>query len=302
MEPNPLLKRLGLSPNDRVVILHADDVGMCQAGLEAYADMVDFGLLSSASTMVPCAWFPATAAFCRENAAKVDMGVHITFNSEWPTMRWGPIATRDPASGLLDADGYFPASVEALHAQMNPEAGQRELQAQVERALAAGIDVTHIDSHMFAVSQPAVFQTYIQIAMQYRIPPLLVRGQASDLYDLDRGESAMEAPDEIANTMNMLQEQGLPVLDYLYLTPLNSDEDRLTLMQRFLPRFAPGITYLIFHPAKDTPEMRALAPDWKARAADYASLKNEAVRKAFQDAGIHIIGWRVLRDLMREVV
>lgn len=299
MESNPLLKKLGLGPNDRAVILHADDVGLCQAGLEAYTELVDFGLLSSASVMVPCAWFPATAAYCRENAAKVDMGVHITFNSEWPAMRWAPLSTRDPASGLLDDDGYFPATAEALHARVDPEAAQREIQAQVERALAAGIDVTHMDSHMFAVASPPIFQAYVQTALQYRIPPLLVRGQASDLYYLEQGESAMEAPDEIANYMNRLQEQGLPVLDTLYLTPLNTDEDRVAVAQRLLTRLAPGITYLIFHPAKDTPEMHALASDWKARVADYEGLKNDALRKAFQDAGVHIIGWRVLRDLMR---
>src|SRR5512145_1294212 len=120
MEPNPLLKKLGLGPNDRAVILHADDVGLCHAGLEAYTELVDFGLLSSASVMAPCAWFPATASYCRENAAKGDMGVHITFNSEWPAMRWSPLSTRDPASGLLDDDGYFPATTEALHAHADP--------------------------------------------------------------------------------------------------------------------------------------------------------------------------------------
>lgn len=302
MGTNPLLKKLGLSPNDRAVILHADDVGLCQAGLEAYIELVDFGLLSSASAMVPCAWFPATATYCRENAAKVDMGVHITFNSEWPTMRWAPISTCDPASGLLDDDGYFPATTEALHARVDPEAAQREIQAQVERALAAGIDVTHIDSHMFAVSHPGIFQAYIQTALQQRVPPLLVRGQASDLYYLEQGESPAEAPDEMGQYMNMLQEQGLPVLDALYLTPLNTDEDRVAQIQRLLPRLAPGITYLILHPAKATPEMQALASDWKARAADYAGLKNDALRKVFQDAGVHIIGWRVLRDLMREIL
>ena len=107
MAPNPVLKKLGLSDEARVVIFHADDIGMCQASLAAYADLVGVGLISAASTMVPCPWFPATAAFCRANPDRVDMGVHITLTSEWADYRWGPTSTCDPTSGLLDADGYM---------------------------------------------------------------------------------------------------------------------------------------------------------------------------------------------------
>lgn len=88
---NPFLARLGYGPDDRVVIIHADDVGMCQASLAAFADMVAFGLVSSGSTMVPCSWFPAAAAFCRANP-EVDMGVHVTLTCEWDAYRWGPIS------------------------------------------------------------------------------------------------------------------------------------------------------------------------------------------------------------------
>ena len=156
MRPNPLLKRLGLSDDARAVIFHADDVGMCQASLAAYVDLVDFGLISAASTMVPCSWFPATAAFCRDHPGeKVDMGVHLTLTSEWDGYRWGPISTRDPASGLMDTDGYFHPDTESAQAHGDPAAVQLEIQTQVERALAAGIDVTHIDSHMGTVFHPS---------------------------------------------------------------------------------------------------------------------------------------------------
>jgi predicted glycoside hydrolase/deacetylase ChbG (UPF0249 family) len=182
---------------------------------------------------------------------------------------------------------------------VDPEAAQREMAAQIERALAAGIDVTHIDSHMFAVATPELFNAYVQVALQYHIPPLLVRGQAGDLYYLEQGETPIEAPDEMAQYMRMLQAQGIPVLDYLYLTPLNTGEGRVAQMQRLLKVLPPGITYLIIHPAKDTPEIRALTLDWEGRVADYEAFGSEAMRQVFQDAGIHIIGWRALRDLMR---
>ena len=88
MTPNPLLKKLGYSETDRLVIFHTDDIGMCQASLQAFKDLWEFGTISSGAVMVPCPWFPATAEFCRNNP-EVDMGVHATLNSEWESYRWG---------------------------------------------------------------------------------------------------------------------------------------------------------------------------------------------------------------------
>jgi predicted glycoside hydrolase/deacetylase ChbG (UPF0249 family) len=119
MNPNPLLKKPGLADDDRLVILHADDVGMCQASLTAFADLVEFGLVSSGATMVPCPWFPAVAAYCREHPG-VDLGVHLTLTSEWDTYRWGPLSTRDPASGLLDGEGYFYRCSEGVQEHADP--------------------------------------------------------------------------------------------------------------------------------------------------------------------------------------
>ncbi|GAF81194.1 unnamed protein product, partial [marine sediment metagenome] len=83
MIPNPALKKIGFSDLDRLVIFHADDIGMCQGSLSAYDDLLTFGLLSSAATMVPCPWFPAVGMFYRNhpNKEKLDIGVHLTLNS-----------------------------------------------------------------------------------------------------------------------------------------------------------------------------------------------------------------------------
>jgi hypothetical protein len=274
MQPNPLLKKLGLSDDDRAVIIHADDVGMCQASLVAYADLVEFGLVSAASTMVPCPWFPATAAFCRAHPDDVDMGVHVTLTSEFEGYRWGPLSTRDPASGLLDPGGYFHAENEAVFAHGDADAVQREIEAQVRRALEAGIDVTHIDTHMGTVVHPRFLPAYIQAALGQRVPPLLLRLDEAGLRELGLdAESAalfVEQPD-----------------------------GRLEQIRRVLLALPPGVSYLIIHPAQDTPELRAIAPDWRGRVADFRAFTSHGLRAIIKDAGIHVIGWRVLRDLMR---
>ena len=126
MQANPVLRRLGFTDHDRVAVVHADDVGMCQATLPAFAELLDFGLVTSGAVMVPCPWFPAAAAYCREHP-QADVGVHSTLTSEWDPYRWGPVSTRDEASGLLDAEGYFPRSSQQVQSQGQPEAAQAEL-------------------------------------------------------------------------------------------------------------------------------------------------------------------------------
>jgi predicted glycoside hydrolase/deacetylase ChbG (UPF0249 family) len=296
MLANPVLKRLGLSADDRVVIVHADDVGMCQASLASYADLVDFGLVSAASVMVPCPWFAATAAYCRNNSDKVDMGVHLTLTSEWDGYRWGPVSTRDVASGLMDEEGYFYASTEAAQGHGEPRAVGREIQAQVERALAAGIDVTHVDSHMGTVFHPLFLAAFVEVSSQHCLPPLLLRKDQAELRELgiDAETAAL-----FSEQLRLFEAQGLPLLDDIYQMPLDQPEDRVQQVIHVLEGLQAGITYLIIHPAKDTPELRAITPDWPCRVADYEAFTSESLRSFVEESGVHLIGWRVLRELMR---
>jgi predicted glycoside hydrolase/deacetylase ChbG (UPF0249 family) len=297
MQPNPILKMLGFADDDRLVIFHADDVGMCQASLAAYADLVQAGLVLAASTMVPCPWFPAVAAFCRDHAQdNLDLGVHLTLTSEFEACRWGPISTCDPSSGLIDQEGYFFAETEAVFTHGEPDAVQREIQAQVQRALDAGIDVTHVDTHMGSVVHPKFIPAYLQLAFQHGIPPFLLRKDEAGLQELG---IAHEPAALLVNQLQALEAQGLPLLDDFQVMPLEQPENRLEQLKRALATLPPGITYLIFHPAKDTPELRSITPDWRGRVADYEAFLSEAVEVLIKEAGVHVIGWRLLRDLMR---
>ncbi|MDD5370175.1 MAG: ChbG/HpnK family deacetylase, partial [Anaerolineaceae bacterium] len=166
MRPNPVLHQLGLANTDRVVIIHTDDIGMCQASVSAFAKLYDFGLISSGATMVPCPWFLEAARFCREHQG-VDMGVHLTLTSEWETYRWGPVSTRDIASGLMDEQGYFPRCVGPVQENADPAAANWEMEGQVKRAIAAGIQPTHIDTHMGTVAHAKFIPGYLGISAQY---------------------------------------------------------------------------------------------------------------------------------------
>jgi hypothetical protein len=291
---NQFLQRLGFSASDRVVIVHADDMGMCHATIPAVADLFDAGLVSSAAAMVPCGWFPAAARHCRE-APTIDVGVHVTLTCEWQTPRWAPISTVDRASGLFDDEGYLHRTSEAV-AGADPAAVAGEIEAPIARAQAAGIDVTHIDSHMGAVFHPALLAGYLAAAERARVPAFVPRFDAASL--LHRGiPEPLVAP--LLEALATCEARGLPLIDHLAMMPLDDPRDRVGMARRLFDGLRPGLSYLILHPAVDTPELRAIAPDWRCRVADHEAFSDVGLRHHVAAQGIHVIGWRVIRDALR---
>ncbi len=294
MKPNPILKKLGLNDNDRAVIIHTDDIGMCQASVAAFADLVDFGLISSGATMVPCPWFLDAAEYCRIHP-QVDMGVHLTLTCEWKNYRWGPVSTRDPHSGLVDAQGFFyPTSAQAQELA-DPSAALVEIQAQIERAKQAGIEATHADTHMGTLAHPKFVAAYIQTAVQAGLPPMMFRfneaGWAAQNLDPETIHMAMQM-------VEVLEEQGVPLLDNIATVHLEDPNNRMECAKQTLSELPPGVTHFIIHPSKDTPELRAITPDWRSRAGDYETFTSEEMRKFLQNCGLNVIGYRDLQHLM----
>jgi predicted glycoside hydrolase/deacetylase ChbG (UPF0249 family) len=285
---NPALRELGFSAQDRVVIIHADDVGMCAATIDAFFELATCGLISAGSVMVPCPWFPAVAAGCRSQA-ELDVGVHLTLTSEWDGYRWGPLSTRDPASGLLDEEGYFYRNQDQWRS-VDPQAVRGEVEAQVDRAAVAGLDVSHLDCHMFSLVRSCLVDQYVSAGFDRKLPVLITR---QPQWVAALSEAAIAG----------WEQQGLPVFDHLREMPLvGPATDRLDLAKRLFCQLPPGLIYLITHPARDTPELRAITPDWRHRVADFDTFRDGddgELAQYLRRAGIHVIGWRLLRELMR---
>lgn len=285
---NPALRELGFAAADRVVVVHADDIGMCEATVDAFFDAAERGAISAGSAMVPCPWFPAVAARCR-GRTDVDLGVHLTLTCEWDRYRWGPLSTRDPASGLLDAEGYFHRSQDPWppdHPRL-AAAAVAEMTAQVDRAQAAGLDLTHLDGHMFAMLHPALTAPYVELGLARGLPVLLTRQPQW----VERLSAAALAGWE---------ERGLPVFDHLREAPLSAPvADRPAWARRMFDELPTGLTYLITHPARDTPELRAIGADWPQRVADLETFGDPELASHLRRTGVEVIGWQPLRELLR---
>ncbi|CAM4447970.1 ChbG/HpnK family deacetylase [Deinococcus marmoris] len=163
--------------------------------------------------------------------------------------------------------------------------------------LAWGLDVTHVDAHMGTAAHPRYLPDLLELALTQGLPPLFPRQTAADWQAAGlTGEDARQAE----QTTFQLEERGVPLVDHLRMLPLDVGGDHAALTRQMLRDLPPGITHFILHPAHDTPELRAICGDWPARVANYHALMDPALRRDVQNLGIQVIGYRPLRDLLRQ--
>ena len=161
-----------------VLIPHVDDLGVSHGANQAFVELAGLGFVTCGSVMPPCGWFTEMVEMAKAQPA-LDVGVHLTLTSESRACRWRPISTASRASGLLDGDGYMWPDVPSVRRHADPGAVETELRAQIEAALAAGLDVTHLDTHMGAAAAPEFAAIYAALGREYRLPVLLTRESAS---------------------------------------------------------------------------------------------------------------------------
>lgn len=272
-----LAERLGYPPDAKLLIVNCDDLGSSHAANVGIYEALRKGVATSATLMVPCPWAREAAARYRGE----DVGVHLTLNAEWDLYRWGPI-TYGPS--LLDGDGGFPRTLQDVWDHADLDEVRRELRAQVERAILCGFDVTHLDSHMGTLQlRPEFFDVYLELAVEFRLPIRLSGASTERLIGFPFRRLAAE--------------EGVVFPDHLLV--LRGVGTRRAL-ERALADLRPGVTEIYTHPAVDTPEIRALAPDWANRVDDHDLLVNDrSLAELIRRAGAELIGYRPLRELMR---
>ncbi|RMH68325.1 MAG: ChbG/HpnK family deacetylase [Bacteroidetes bacterium] len=287
-QPTPTLaERLGYGPEARLLIVNGDDVGMSHASNAASIEAMEKGLMTSATIMVPCPWFPEIAAYARAHP-EADFGLHLTHTSEWKGYRWGPVAPKTEVPGLVDPQGYLWPSVQEVYAHATPEEALVEARAQIEKALAAGIDVTHLDSHMGTLHyDPAYHAVYRTLALEYDLP-IRMPGRA---VLAERG---------LEHLRDQLDADGIVSPDHLIFGGPDEGESVEAYWKRILRTLQPGVTELFIHAALAGEEMRHITNSWKTRDTEYRLFTTDPeIRAMIEEEGIILIGYRELRRLQR---
>ncbi|MDA8341751.1 MAG: ChbG/HpnK family deacetylase [Actinomycetota bacterium] len=279
--PDPTVAaELGLPDDARLVIVECAELGFCHAANVGVFDALRSGGATSAALMVPAPWARQAAAQYRGE----DVGVQLALNAEHDLYRWGPITQ---APSLLDGDGGFPRTVTDLWDHADLDEVRRECRAQIERAVLWGFDVSHLASHLDAMLlRPEFFDIYLDLAVEFRLP---IRAVTSEV----EGQAGFPI-------RALAADEGVRFADAFATLPDEGGTTSRRLLAETLASLEPGVTELWFRPATDSPELRAMSPDWEQRVDDHVLLADErGVAELFEQAGVTAIGYRTLRDVMR---
>lgn len=272
-----LLERLGLDPGTRALLVSCGGLGVSHASNQAVYAALRLGVATTAALLVPCPWSRDAAARYRDD----DIGVELTANAEYERYRWGPI-TMSPT--LVDGDGGFPRTVEDLWDHADVDELRRETRAQVARALQWGFDVSHLGSHLDALTlRPEFFDIYLDLAEEFKLPIRLPDEATESRVQFPLRELAAEAGALHADRVVSLRSAG-------------SREALLAALRDLTP----GVTEVRLRPAMDSSELRAFDPDWNTRVSEYHLVTGDAELAAVLTS-VRPIGYRALRDAQRQL-
>jgi chitin disaccharide deacetylase len=276
----------------RLLMVHADDAGMCHSVNLATSEALLSSSVQSASIMVPCPWFSEIADLARRRP-DLDLGLHLTLTSEWRHYRWRPVAPPDKVKGLLDSEGYLWRDVISAAGRATPAEVEIELRAQLDRARQFGVQFTHVDSHMGTLfARPDFFEVYTKVAREARVVCMLPRPTP---------EAAAELAEYpiTADMLNAKERDGFVLLDRLITgVPGSTVEARKQSYRALLRNLKPGVTKLIVHLAKDDPEIRAVTNAWQQRWADFLFWTSSEAKALMKELDIQPVTYRELGKLL----
>ncbi len=284
-QSSTIQERLGYHADTKLLIIHADDIGVSHSENIASIHAIENGSVNSGSIMVPCPWFPEIAAYAAEHR-DLDFGLHLTLTSEWEYFKWGPIAPRSEVPGLLTEFNHFYRSRKDLKANASAEEIEKELRNQIELALKYGIDITHLDSHMFTLYlKPEYIEVYKKLGKEYELP-ILLNAEYLTLFGQDAEQHINEniVVDKVYMAYSPDFEKGMA--DY-YTESIQSME--------------PGLNIILLHAAYNNEEMRGVTsnhPGYGAewRQQDFNFFTSDACATLIREENIQLITWREIRD------
>ena len=286
-EAKTIPERLGYPRDAKLLIVHADDLGVAHSVNSASIKALESGLVSSASIMIPCPWLPEIVAYARTHP-EADLGLHLTLTSEWSSSRWGPVLGKERVPSLLDSSGYLYPSEREAAAHMDIPQAEAEIRAQIARAKALGIQPTHLDSHMGTLYQSkALFEMLVRVASENKLPFRL----SQEWFTRSPFMRSQLGPGDI-------------VLDRIIsIEPTVAPEDWSRFYTEEIKNLRPGVTCMIVHLAFADDEMKGLTfghPNWGAewRQRDFDFVTSDAFRKLLKENNVKLITWREIGKLI----
>jgi predicted glycoside hydrolase/deacetylase ChbG (UPF0249 family) len=281
-------ERLGYPADAKVLVLHANELGLAYETNAAGTKLLEEGPVRSAGALVPAPWFADFAKWSQAHP-HADVGLELTLNSELANYRCKPVLSTGLVPSLVGADDFLwqlpvQTTVNATAADV-----EREIRAQINRARNLGLVPSHLTTHLGTlVTRPDFMEVYLRIARQEWIPAMIVE-VTPELVERFR-EQGYPLPDEV---IALLEDYPLPKVDDLqFLGADGSFEAKKQAFLKLLAELKPGITQLAFAPAIESEALARIVPNAEERVWNARLFADEEVRQALAAENVVITNWR----------
>lgn len=324
-------EKLGWPKGARVIVLHVDDAGMSFDSNEGVKNAIDKGVASSFSVMMPCPWVPQIVKYIKTNP-RHDGGLHLTLTAEWNNYRWPPLMGKPATPGLVDEEGAMWHEAENVVQHASPDEVDKEIRAQLDRALTMGFVPTHMDSHMGTLfASEAFLEKYIKLGIEKKIPVMLPAGHntylRADYIDRQKQElqkagkwkegTELKAPailDKAIGIGKMVWAAGLPVLDDLHNNsgtweiPEAAKKSDKALQAFYTKKYSetiaslkPGLTMVLMHCTDPSEVFQHISGSGNRRKGDMLAMMDPQFKKSLEKEGVFITTWREIMERREKV-
>ena len=281
-----LVKKLGYSKNDKLLIIHADDIGLSNSVNKASFEALKNGYVNSGSIMMPCDYISDVGEFAIENP-DIDFGLHLTVTSEWRDYKWNGVLQPIYTPSLINKKGELFKNIKKFVLNAEPLELKRELQAQIDLSKSIGIKPTHIDSHEGALFYDEdLFKVYLEIGEENKLPVFVPKLVAVHF-------------DE-----NFPKPENVVVIENFYMARKGIEFDEWeSFYLDILNNLNPGLSQLIVHLGYDNDEMKSISVDHpnfgsKWRNLDYDIVSSNSFQEALKRNNIQLVTWKEIQNII----
>ncbi len=281
-------ERLGFDAGKKVIIIHAQEMGLCFETNAAGRRLCEQGAACSSTAMAPCPWFADYAAWSRGHK-RADAGLALTLNSPWRRYRWQPLARDEQVGSLVDQEGFLWRTVMQTTVSADVEEVELELRAQIMRAQMAGLRPTHLTTELGTLfTRLDLAQLYLRLAREYWIPAVVVELTPEHIERFRH--MGFPLPEELTEA---IQDYPLPKVDDLQFAPAGATfEEKKQKFLQLIDGLSPGLTSVEIFPAVDSPALRRIVDDAQQRVWDAQLLQDHDVKARLAADDVEVTTWR----------
>ena len=290
-EEKNIAQKLGFKKDAKLLIIHADDIGVAHAVNSASFDGFSSKIITSGSVMVPCPWFLEVADYAKRNPSH-DLGLHLTLTSEWKNYKWSGISSKDKIGSLINGQGHFYPLNEGVRLNATYKDVKRELNSQIKYSIDNGLNPTHLDTHMGSVTvTPEIVQAYFEVGHEHSLPILLSKEFRDIIKVID---TTKFDPSKLFWAEKIYQKLDDSPIDY---------QNWKTFYMNAINDIKPGLNVLLVHLGYDNEELKAITIDhpnygsaW--RELDVKILQDTAFKNLIRERNIKLITWVQVKDIL----